>query len=90
MDAAAYKHVVLGLIFLKYIFDAFEEYHTRLEAERDEGADPEDPDEYRAFNTFWRGDHSKFFLLHIGEGKGEGVYNDIPGFLQSRHAGGHP
>jgi type I restriction enzyme M protein len=34
MDAAEYKHVVLGLLFLKYIFDAFEEQHTRLEAER--------------------------------------------------------
>ena len=53
MDAAEYKHVVLGLIFLKYISDAFEEYHARLEAERDQGADPEDPDEYRAENIFW-------------------------------------
>ena len=53
MDAAEYKHVVLGLIFLKYISDAFEERHTRLEAERGEGADPEDPDEYRAENIFW-------------------------------------
>ena len=53
MDAAEYKHVVLGLIFLKYISDAFEERHARLEAERAEGADPEDPDEYRAKNIFW-------------------------------------
>jgi len=53
MDAAEYKHVVLGLIFLKYISDAFEEQHARLEAERAEGADPEDPDEYRAVNVFW-------------------------------------
>jgi type I restriction enzyme M protein len=53
MDAAEYKHVVLGLIFLKYISDAFEEQHARLEAERDQGADPEDPDEYRAENIFW-------------------------------------
>ena len=34
MDAAEYKHVVLGLIFLKYISDAFEEQHARLEAEK--------------------------------------------------------
>jgi type I restriction enzyme M protein len=34
MDAAEYKHVVLGLVFLKYISDAFEEQHGRLEAER--------------------------------------------------------
>ena len=53
MDAAEYKHVVLGLIFLKYISDAFEERYARLEAERSEGADPEDPDEYRAENIFW-------------------------------------
>ena len=53
MDAAEYKHVVLGLIFLKYISDAFEEMHARLEAEQHEGADPEDPDEYRAENIFW-------------------------------------
>src|SRR6266516_4473444 len=53
MDAAEYKHVVLGLLFLKYISDAFEEQHTRLEAEKAQGADPEDPDEYRAQGTFW-------------------------------------
>jgi type I restriction enzyme M protein len=53
MDAAEYKHVVLGLIFLKYISDAFEEQHAKLEQERKKGADPEDPDEYRALNIFW-------------------------------------
>ena len=53
MDAAEYKHVVLGLIFLKYISDAFEEHHAKLESERAKGADPEDQDEYRAFNIFW-------------------------------------
>jgi len=51
MDAAEYKHVVLGLIFLKYISDAFEEHRKRLEQEP--YADPEDPDEYRAANVFW-------------------------------------
>ena len=53
MDAAEYKHVVLGLIFLKYISDAFEEQHANLQADRAKGADPEDPDEYRAINVFW-------------------------------------
>jgi type I restriction enzyme M protein len=53
MDAAEYKHVVLGLIFLKYISDAFEAKHAELEAQRDQGADPEDPDEYRAASIFW-------------------------------------
>jgi type I restriction enzyme M protein len=51
MDAAEYKHVVLGLIFLKYISDAFEEHRKRLEQEP--YADPEDPEEYRAANVFW-------------------------------------
>ena len=54
MDASEYKHVVLGLIFLKYISDAFEEAHARLEGlVESEGADPEDPDEYRADGIFW-------------------------------------
>ena len=51
MDAAEYKHVVLGLIFLKYISDAFEE--TRAQLETEEWADSEDPDEYRAQGIFW-------------------------------------
>ncbi|MCF2971830.1 type I restriction-modification system subunit M N-terminal domain-containing protein [Synechococcus sp. Nb3U1] len=53
MDAAEYKHVVLGLIFLKYISDAFEEQYAKLEADRAQGADQEDPDEYQADNIFW-------------------------------------
>jgi type I restriction enzyme M protein len=51
MDAAGYKHVVLGLIFLKYISDAFEAHREKLQSEP--YADPEDPDEYRADNIFW-------------------------------------
>ena len=53
MDAAEYKHVCLSLLFLKYIFDAFEEKHAALLAEKAQGADPEDPDEYRAQSIFW-------------------------------------
>jgi type I restriction-modification system DNA methylase subunit len=55
MDAVEYKHVVLGLIFLKYISDSFEEQHgKRLAGEAEyAGANPEDPDEYRAENIFW-------------------------------------
>jgi type I restriction enzyme M protein len=52
IDAAEYKHVVLGLIFLKYISDAFEELYARLNAEQALGADPEDKDEYKAENVF--------------------------------------
>jgi type I restriction enzyme M protein len=53
MDAAEYKHVVLGLIFLKYISDAFEAKHAELVTQKAEGADPEDVDEYRASSIFW-------------------------------------
>lgn len=55
MDAAEYKHVVLGLIFLKYISDTFEEHRAKLLAGQGdyEGANPEDPDEYKAENVFW-------------------------------------
>ncbi len=55
IDAAEYKHVVLGLIFLKYISDAFEELYQKLDAGEDEydGADPEDRDEYKAENVFF-------------------------------------
>ena len=53
MDAAEYKHVVLGLIFLKYISDAFEAKHAELEVHKKQGADPEDPDEYKAARIFW-------------------------------------
>ena len=53
MDAAEYKHVVLGLIFLKYISDAFEAKHAELVAQQAEGADPEDRDEYLALSIFW-------------------------------------
>ena len=52
MDAAEYKHVVLGLIFLKYISDAFEERHAAVLAEWGEAA-AEDRDEYIAENIFW-------------------------------------
>ena len=52
MDAAEYKHVVLGLIFLKYISDAFEERHEAVLAEWGEEA-AEDRDEYIAENIFW-------------------------------------
>jgi type I restriction enzyme M protein len=53
IDAAEYKHIVLGLIFLKYISDAFEELYSKLKAEEENGADPEDKDEYKAENVFF-------------------------------------
>lgn len=55
IDAAEYKHVVLGLVFLRYISEAFEELHAKLVAGEGEyeGADPEDQDEYKAENVFF-------------------------------------
>ncbi len=53
MDASEYKHVALGLIFLKYISDAFEELFQKLTAEKDDGADPEDKNEYTAEKVFF-------------------------------------
>ena len=55
IDAAEYKHVVLGLIFLKYISDSFEAVYAKLQAGEGEfaGADPEDKDEYKAENVFF-------------------------------------
>lgn len=53
MDAAEYKHVVLGLIFLKYISDAFDEQYQKVLKEQDQGANPEDRDEYLSEGVFW-------------------------------------
>ena len=63
MDASEYKHVVLGLIFLKYISDAFEEMYAQLQKEVSAGADPEDKDEYIANNVFWVPAKSRWGLL---------------------------
>jgi type I restriction enzyme M protein len=63
IDAAEYKHIVLGLIFLKYISDSFEEQRVKLSEKISEGADPEDPDEYRADNVFWVPPESRWEYL---------------------------
>ena len=65
IDAAEYKHVVLGLIFLKYISDAFEELHAKLKSGDGEyaGADPEDKDEYKAENVFFVPETSRWSYL---------------------------
>ncbi len=63
MDAAEYKHVVLGLLFLKYVSDSFEEHHLKLTQEIDQGANPEDPDEYRADNVFWVPKEARWSVL---------------------------
>lgn len=66
IDAAEYKHIVLGLIFLKYISDSFEELYTKLKEGKGkfEGADPEDQDEYKAENVFWVPKNARWSYLH--------------------------
>lgn len=81
MDAAEYKHVVLGLLFLKYISDAFEEQRGILESQAADGADPEDPDEYRAVSVFWVPKEARWAVLQaaakqptIGQTVDEAMY----------------
>ena len=66
IDAAEYKHIVLGLIFLKYISDSFEELHIKLEDSKGkyENADSEDRDEYIAENVFWVPQKARWSFLH--------------------------
>lgn len=66
IDAAEYKHIVLGLIFLKYISDSFEELHAKIKEGKDDfaGANPEDPDEYRAENVFFVPQIARWSYLH--------------------------
>ncbi len=66
IDAAEYKHVVLGLIFLKYISDSFEELHEKLLAAQGSyaGADAEDKDEYKAENVFRVPENARRSFLH--------------------------
>jgi len=81
MDAAEYKHVVLGLIFLKYISDAFEERYAQLLQEKDQGADPEDSDEYLSENVFWVPKEArwKYGALPVGNAN----FAWVPPFLSS-------
>ena len=78
MDAAEYKHVVLGLIFLKYISDTFEEHRVRLVAGEGDfaGADPEDKDEYLAANVFWVPKEARWAHLQ-SQAKQPGIGKDV-------------
>ncbi|MFC1634136.1 N-6 DNA methylase [Planctomycetota bacterium] len=90
IDAAEYKHIVLGLIFLKYISDAFEELFSKLKQGEGEyeGADPEDKDEYKAETVFfvpekarWSYLQSKATLPEIGkvvDGAMDAIEKDNP------------
>jgi type I restriction enzyme M protein len=66
MDAAEYKHIVLGLIFLKYISDSFEELYVKIKDGKGDfsGANPEDVDEYRAENVFFVPQIARWSYLH--------------------------
>ena len=66
MDAAEYKHIVLGLIFLKYISDSFEELYAKIKEGKGEfsNSNPEDADEYRAENVFFVPDVARWYYLH--------------------------
>jgi type I restriction enzyme M protein len=65
IDAAEYKHVALGLIFLTYISDAFEDLYAKLKSGKGEytGADPEDKDEYKAENIFFVPENARWKYL---------------------------
>ncbi|MBN2589585.1 MAG: SAM-dependent DNA methyltransferase [Sedimentisphaerales bacterium] len=78
MDAAEYKHIVLGLIFLKYISDSFEALHTKLSAGEGQykGADPEDQDEYKAENVFFVPPYARWSYLH-GKSKLPSIGKDV-------------
>lgn len=62
IDAAEYKNVVLGLVFLKYVSDSFQELYDELE--KDEFSDPEDRDEYKAKNVFFMPEIARWKHLH--------------------------
>ena len=66
IDAAEYKHIALGLVFLKYISDSFESLHNKLIEGKGEykGSDPEDVDEYRAENVFFVPSTARWSYLH--------------------------
>jgi len=66
IDAAEYNHIVLGMIFLKYISDSFKDLHSKLVAGKGvyEGSDPEDADEYCGENFFWVPKKARWSYLH--------------------------
>jgi len=84
IDAAEYKHVVLGLIFLKYISDAFEEHYEKLKAGGGEyaGADPEDRDEYKAENVFFVPASARWSYL-LARAKLPEIGKDIDGAMDA-------
>ena len=75
MDAAEYKHVVLGLIFLKYISDSFEDLYNQLKA--DKLSDEEDKDEYLAENVFYVPPSARWGFIQHQRAKLPSIGKDI-------------
>ncbi|MFA4892707.1 type I restriction-modification system subunit M [Brevundimonas sp.] len=75
LEPSEYKHVALGLIFLKYISEAFEAQHTKLQSV--EYADPEDPEEYLAANVFWVPPAARWSHLQANAKVREIIYEDV-------------
>jgi type I restriction-modification system DNA methylase subunit len=81
MDAAEYKHVVLGLIFLKYISDSFEELYEKLKNEKH--SDPEDKDEYLAENVFYVPPSARWNYLQHQRAKIPSVGKDLDDAMEA-------
>lgn len=75
LEPSEYKHVALGLIFLKYISEAFEAQHTKLSGE--DYADPEDPEEYLAANVFWVPPEARWAHLQANAKRPEITFVDV-------------
>lgn len=75
LEPSEYKHVALGLIFLKYISEAFEAQYARLQGE--DYADPEDPEEYLAANVFWVPPEARWAHLQANAKRPEITFVDV-------------
>ena len=75
LEPSEYKHVALGLIFLKYISEAFEAQYEKLKGE--EYADPEDPEEYLAAHVFWVPPEARWANLQANAKRPEITFVDV-------------
>lgn len=75
LEPSEYKHVALGLVFLKYISEAFEAQREKLAAER--YADPEDPEEYLADHVFWVPAEARWSNLQVNAKRAEITFTDV-------------
>ncbi len=75
LEPSEYKHVALGLIFLKYISEAFEQQYEKLQGE--DYADPEDPEEYLAANVFWVPSVARWAHLSANAKRAEITFTDV-------------